>query len=179
MSPHRPHSRPIHRAIALAAAATLLAACSASLSPNQKTSSQPIPLTDVDSALAELDRAEGEIRLHVPGDRQDVGAAAGRPAAAGQTAPTTPSPAPEPAPAAAPPPPAESEATGAAAPATPPTFEASDPCFTACRALASMERAASHLCGLTGEEDPRCDGAKGRVRNATERVRAGCPSCAG
>jgi hypothetical protein len=175
MSPTRLHSRPIHRAIALAAAAFLLAACSASLSAQKTTS--PIPLTDVDSALAELDRAEGEIRLHVPGARQDV--AATQPgAAAAQTAQERPSAAPEPAPSPAPPPP-ESEAVRAAAPASPPSFEASNPCATACRALASMERAASHLCGLTGEEDPRCDGAKVRVRNATERVRAGCPSCAG
>ena len=174
MSPPRSHARPIHRAIALAAAAYLLAACGASLGGStNKTATSPIPLTDVGSALAELDRAENEISLHVPGQRQDVGMA--QPSA--RAAPETESPpAPAPAPAA---PPSEAEPTPSAAPAPPLAVETSDPCFTACRALASMERAASHLCGLTGEEDPRCDGAKVRVRNATERVRAGCPSCSG
>ena len=176
MTPLRLHSRPIHRSIALTAAVFLLAACGASLSGSKTTSSTPVPLTDVDSALAELDRAESEISLHVPGDRQHVealqpGAAAPptaqkRPAAADSAL----------APAA---PPAEAEASPSAVQPAPPVFEASDPCFTACRELASMERAASHLCGLTGEQDPRCDGAKVRVRNATERVRAGCPSCSG
>jgi hypothetical protein len=129
----------------------------------------------VGSALAELDRAENEISLHVPGQRQDVGMA--QPSARAAPGEMESPPAPAPAPAAAPPP--EAEPTPSAAQAPPLAVETSDPCFTACRALASMERAASHLCGLTGEEDPRCDGAKLRVRNATERVRAGCPSCSG
>lgn len=176
MSPPRSHARPIHRTIALAAAATLLAACGASLggSNNNKTAPTPIPLTDVGSALAELDRAENEISLHVPGQRQDVGMAQPSARAAPGEMESPPAPAPAPAPAAPP-----SEAEPGAAQAPPVALETSDPCFTACRALASMERAASHLCGLTGEEDPRCDGAKVRVRNATERVRAGCPSCSG
>lgn len=176
MTPPRSHARPIHRAIALAAAAYLLAACGASLgSSASKTMTSPIPLTDVGSALAELDRAESELSLHVPGERQDVGMVqpSARYAPGGMDSP----PAPAPAPAAAPP--SENETRPSAVGASPLAVETSDPCFTACRALASMERAASHLCGLTGEEDPRCDGARVRVRNATERVRAGCPSCSG
>src|SRR5262249_54223316 len=57
--------------------------------------------------------------------------------------------------------------------------QAGDPCATACTALASMTRATTHLCGLTGEGDSRCEDARTRVRNATDRVRASCPACAG
>jgi hypothetical protein len=54
-----------------------------------------------------------------------------------------------------------------------------DPCETACRALASMGRAAEHLCGLAGAEDPRCNNAKERFRAAEGRVKQSCPRCAG
>ena len=53
-----------------------------------------------------------------------------------------------------------------------------DPCATACTALASMERATMHLCGLAGESDQRCEDARARVKSATGRVRASCPMCA-
>ena len=53
-----------------------------------------------------------------------------------------------------------------------------DPCVTACSALASMARAARHLCDLTGDGDARCDSARERVVGATERVTASCPACA-
>jgi len=53
-----------------------------------------------------------------------------------------------------------------------------DPCATACSALGSMERAARHLCDLTGDGDVRCDNARSRVAGATERVSASCPVCA-
>lgn len=53
-----------------------------------------------------------------------------------------------------------------------------DPCATACRALASMQRSAAHLCALAGEGDGRCEDARGRVRGASARVRTACPSCA-
>jgi hypothetical protein len=56
---------------------------------------------------------------------------------------------------------------------------ASDPCSTACSALASMERAASHLCNLTGDGDARCQSARTRTQSAAARVRASCPSCSG
>jgi hypothetical protein len=52
-----------------------------------------------------------------------------------------------------------------------------DPCVTACSALSSMERAARHLCDLTGDGDERCDNARSRVSGATERVTASCPAC--
>lgn len=54
-----------------------------------------------------------------------------------------------------------------------------DPCATACSALSSMERAARHLCDLTGDGDARCDSARSRVSGATERVSASCPACPG
>lgn len=52
-----------------------------------------------------------------------------------------------------------------------------DPCAIACRALASMGRAASHICDIAGENDERCENARGRVKNAEERVRSACPAC--
>lgn len=54
-----------------------------------------------------------------------------------------------------------------------------DPCATACSALSSMERAAKHLCDLTGDADSRCDNARSRVSGAAERVNASCPVCPG
>ena len=48
-------------------------------------------------------------------------------------------------------------------------------CATACRALASMERAAEHLCALDGGHE--CDRARERLAAARERVRASCGGC--
>jgi len=53
-----------------------------------------------------------------------------------------------------------------------------DPCHTACRALASMRRAADRLCAISGDEPERCGDARGRVERAEERVSARCPACA-
>ncbi|MEJ7735362.1 MAG: hypothetical protein WKG00_40025 [Polyangiaceae bacterium] len=52
-----------------------------------------------------------------------------------------------------------------------------DPCVTACRALSSMARAATHVCGLAGDGDARCTEARARVDRATQRVRSACPAC--
>lgn len=52
-----------------------------------------------------------------------------------------------------------------------------DRCARACRALASMQRAADRLCELTGEEDGRCKSVRARVASAREVVRATCPDC--
>jgi len=71
-------------------------------------------------------------------------------------------------------------AAGAAAPTSPQYDSASSsPCETACRALASMNRAATHLCYLAGEESESCSNARERLRAATERVRQSCSECAG
>jgi hypothetical protein len=64
-----------------------------------------------------------------------------------------------------------------AAPGADAAQASSDPCATACRALASMGRAAEHLCGLAGEADQRCSGARARVKSATDRVQSQCPRC--
>jgi len=48
-------------------------------------------------------------------------------------------------------------------------------CAAACRALASMERAADHLCAL--ESGPECSHARERVEAARERVRSTCGGC--
>ena len=53
------------------------------------------------------------------------------------------------------------------------------PCETACRALASMNRAMTHICVLAGDESENCTNARERVRAATERVRQSCPECSG
>jgi hypothetical protein len=59
------------------------------------------------------------------------------------------------------------------------TSLATDECTTACRALGSMQRAASRLCELdTPREGERCAHAKARVARAEERVRSRCASCA-
>jgi hypothetical protein len=74
--------------------------------------------------------------------------------------------------------------TGAAPFASPPgqpgatPLSEGDACTIACQALASMQRAASHLCELAGEGE-RCDAAKARVQTASDRVQQACPGCAG
>ena len=54
-------------------------------------------------------------------------------------------------------------------------------CGTACRALASMERATAHLCQLASsdEDRSRCVEAKTKVLSARERVRSTCGECPG
>src|SRR5262245_45302200 len=50
-----------------------------------------------------------------------------------------------------------------------------DNCAVACQALASMLRSVDRLCAL--EPGPRCAGARAKVRDAADRVRAACPEC--
>ena len=56
---------------------------------------------------------------------------------------------------------------------------AASDCSTACRALASMERATQHLCELVVEPDDRgrCDDARQRLHKARERIRSACGAC--
>lgn len=127
----------------------------------------------IEGALAEIDRAESELALALGGFAQPPPAGAPE---AERAAPPPPMGG-TPPPAATSPAPAERRdtddaATQLGAPAGPP-----EPCRSACRALASMRRATDHLCGLTGEGDTRCSGARERVSRASERVRSGCPSC--
>jgi hypothetical protein len=163
---------------ALVAAALGVAGCGGSAAEAKSAGGD---LTDADSALAELNRAEGEITAF-------LGPASGAEAQA-TAAPVSP-PAPTPAESA----PtalqakepgvkadqmADSPATDAGSNArgsgSPSASSAPDPCSIACRALASMERAANHLCGIEGEGGPSCTNARDRVRSATDRVSARCP----
>jgi hypothetical protein len=57
----------------------------------------------------------------------------------------------------------------------------SSDCASACRALGSLERAASRLCDLADSPDDRrhCDDAKQKVIAARDRVRQTCSACPG
>lgn len=122
------------------------------------------PLTDADSALFELNRAEDQIHSLLgpapppPAEPAASAAPAALPEPGAPDTPTTTT---------------QSEATGSKRPEKS-AEPLSDACAIACRALASMGRAASHLCGLSGEGDPTCLNARERVRNATDRVSAQC-----
>jgi hypothetical protein len=138
----------------------------------------PPPPRTVDEALAQLQTAELDITATLgvaPGGdaAQQYAQPPGRAGGAQTQA--------APAPGAQPAPPAErhaeakkAESADAESLSAPPP----DPCTTACRALASMDRAAEHLCGLAGSEDPRCGNARERVQVAASRVRQNCPQCA-
>jgi MYXO-CTERM domain-containing protein len=49
-------------------------------------------------------------------------------------------------------------------------------CSSACRALASIRRAADKICAL--DSGDRCTAARAKADDATKRVRAACPDCA-
>jgi MYXO-CTERM domain-containing protein len=49
-------------------------------------------------------------------------------------------------------------------------------CTLACRALASIHRAAERICAL--EPGPRCDAARAKAADAERRVHEACPACA-
>lgn len=49
-------------------------------------------------------------------------------------------------------------------------------CAAACRALASIRRAADKICGLDPGE--RCSAARAKADDASRRVRESCPDCA-
>ncbi|AUX32650.1 MULTISPECIES: hypothetical protein [Sorangium] len=168
--------------VAHAPAAPEPAGTVASATPREEGS-----IETADDALAALERAEGELdqALGGPAAHEEDRAAA---QAAPSGAPPPPATAPSPPRAAA-----TAEASGSApAPSTRATTTAGGhpakkaeaapvsaaPCETACRALASMSRAAQHLCGLAGDADARCDAARTRVKSATDRVEARCPRCA-
>ncbi len=47
-------------------------------------------------------------------------------------------------------------------------------CATACKALESLSRAAQHICEVAPDE---CESAKAKLKSASDRVHAACPSC--
>ena len=55
----------------------------------------------------------------------------------------------------------------------------SSDCSMACRALASLERAAGHLCDLATEADDRrhCEDAKTKVLRARDKIKSACGVC--
>ncbi|WP_437718732.1 hypothetical protein WMF45_21285 [Sorangium sp. So ce448] len=131
-----------------------------------------------DDALAELERAEDELDQAIGTPAHDEGRAVaeaaqpGAPPAASPPSPSVPDSRAAPSP--------RATAAGGEPPAKKIEAEptSTPPCETACRALASMSRAAQHLCGLAGDADQRCDSARARVKSATDRVEARCPRCA-
>jgi hypothetical protein len=181
-------TRPSSRAAALLFAAAAIEGCGGDVAA-PKSPGIPDDLTTPESALQALARAEGLL------DRSLGPAAlahADQPAKGGMAQ----QPAPPPPERSFAVPPAEPSAAPGERPSAPPTgaareaiheekvktrseapAQASDPCLVACSALASMERAADHLCGLAGPADARCTGARVRVQSATARVHAACPAC--
>lgn len=155
-------------------------------------------LTTPESALAMLDHAEADLNRLLPRQPPQPGQAqAGYAQPAASAAPVAPLPPPPP-PSPTAPEPALQQAekskptspSPAASPAAAPPRDkraeserprsvSADPCVTACSALASMERAADHLCGLAGASDGRCTSARDRVKHASARVQAACPACSG
>jgi hypothetical protein len=194
----RAHPSPLSPVLLLAALAVPLAACGAApmvaapagakaaeAAPAQAGVAASPPKT-VDEALAELDRAEGDVTRALGVGRR-FAEAPGRagPSAHGEEDKRKERPVPA-APQPASPPPPSATAGGDRAPrdhadeddhGNAVTLSQASPCVTACRALASMERAVEHLCGLAGASDSRCESARTRARTAAERVRSGCPAC--
>ena len=171
-------TRTLRATAPLALLSLVLTACGGSALVGASRPPEALP-ESADGTMDVLDRAENDVRLALGGM---PGAASGAPQAdplgAGKTLGAPPPP---PAPAA--PIPSQGEASPRddhpSSVASGPTALSSDPCTNACRALASMERAASHLCSLAGDTDARCEGARTRVKNAGARVHAECPACAG
>jgi predicted RNA-binding Zn-ribbon protein involved in translation (DUF1610 family) len=168
--------------------APLFAGCGGAASPSVEAAHSSAGLADdlstPEGAAAAVDRAERSLdQLLGPSPSTTISQQAG----AAQPFATPPA-APEPSPPPPPPPPAATVAPAPstdqanerkAADASPPALSATalDSCSTACSALASMTRAAEHLCSLAGAADTRCTSARTRVHAATTRVHASCPTC--
>lgn len=111
---------------------------------------------DVSSEPGSIEEAQAEI-------------AAARAQLAGESGPSRFAPAPgaapssgtSPPPAASPPPPASDSSTRPSA---------QDRCGSPCRALASMRRAVTALCRMTGNEDARCTDAKRTLVDSEGRI---------
>jgi hypothetical protein len=174
-------TRTLRAAAPLALLSLLLTACGGSALSGGAYPQEPLPAT-ADGTMDALDRAENDLRLALGGTPSGAPAASSYAQAPGTAEATKAAPPPP----AAPPSPSPS-VQGEATPrderpssvASGPTALSSDPCASACRALASMERATTHLCSLAGDADARCEGARTRVKNAGARVHAECPACSG
>jgi len=102
---------------------------------------------DLESAQAELERSRVELNRALAGPAPRPSSGGGAPAAASRGA-----------------------AADAAPPAKAEKKSAESSCATACRAFASLERAASAVCRITGEKDGRCSHAHAVVSDAKQRV---------
>ena len=180
----------------LVVAALLASGCGASTglggeSTAMNVPGQPTP-QNVSEAEALFARSEHDVFAAFGEDKRDMQRGFAQPPP-GQFAPQPTSPATTAAESSPPPPPADSYrpkkedevraaagvgATDARTGGDSPPLS-SNPCVTACKALASMDRAAAHLCELAGYGDARCTNARERVRAATERVRQSCSDCNG
>ena len=174
------NTRSLHAAAPLALLSVVLTACGGSALSSGAYPQEPLPAT-ADGTMDALDRAENDLRLALglaPGGAPATGYAS--PPAQPPPPPPASPPSPEPlSPSVAAPSEASSRDERPSSVAAGPTALSSDPCANACRALASMERATTHLCSLAGDADTRCEGARSRVKNASARVHAECPACAG
>jgi hypothetical protein len=169
------NTRCLSAAAPLALLSLVLTACGGSALSGGAYPQEPLPAT-ADGTMDALDRAENDLRLALG---QAPGTASGYAQAPAQAAPPPAAPSLPPSPSAAPQPEASPREERPSSVASGPTALSSDPCANACRALASMERATTHLCSLAGDADARCEGARGRVKSASARVHAECPACAG
>src|SRR5512132_831118 len=159
------NTRSLHAAAPLALLSLVLTACGGSALSGGAYPQEPLPAT-ADGTMDALDRAENDLRLalgQAPGGAPRAGYAQ---SPAQVTAPSPAAP-PPPSPSVAP---TEARAERPSSVAAGPAAQPSDPCANACRALASMERATTHLCSLAGDADARCEGARTRVKSATARV---------
>ncbi len=145
--------------------------------PPEETSAPAQSLSEIDAYEHDLEVSETRLRT-VLAERSSQTYAAGKEPRAPMAEPPPPPPAPA-RPGQAGPAPAQKPETNADM--TPePAAEASAPrvgsdCDLACRALASMRRAADGICGITGDSDQRCRNAQERVAEARSRVEgAGC-----
>lgn len=159
----------------LALLSLVLSACGGSALSGGAYPQEPLPAT-ADGTMDALDRAESDLRLALGGAPSGAPVAPSYAQAPGQPEAARPAP---PAPPPSPSVQAEPRDERPSSVASGPTALSSDPCANACRALASMARATTHLCSLAGDADARCEGARTRVKNAGARVHAECPACSG
>jgi hypothetical protein len=118
----------------------------ASVSPAKNEAGSENEPTTIEEAQAQLERARAQLQ-----------APAGASTAATQSVvPTAPT--------------ATTDSAAGGAPQPP-----SNPCATACQAIASMRRAVDAICRMAGQDDSRCTGAKKTLGDSETKVAScGC-----
>lgn len=129
-------------------------------------------LTSIEQAEKAIARAKVELAAAGAGDGA---AATGSAKAAEAPADTSASPEAEPAPSPATPQAAEPRAGTRAEAPSKSALAGADRCASPCRAIASMRRAVTALCRMTGDDDTRCVEAKHTLTDSEKRI-DGC-SC--